>query len=300
MKVVHFIVNPIAGKGKAVITEQYLSKYFEKKEYSIAVKHSKYKGHAKLLAEQSLQEKATIIVACGGDGTINEVASCLVHTKVALGIIPIGSGNGLARNLNISMNVEKAIDIIKKSITVKIDVGKINDFYFFSNAGIGFAANTILNFENSKNRRFLSYLKAFFKSIWSYRDTSNTIIDVNGEKEMVLPFLVLVSNTNEMGYNFSMTKKALIDDGLLDMVVIKKLSRIKMIYLGFLFLLGAEHSIREYSYHTIKNTNIEFEDEKPEIIFQIDGELKRIKKDKLQINVHGKSLNVIRPCTKFS
>ena len=299
MKVVHFIVNPIAGKGKSIITAKYLSQYFEKKDFSIVVKHSEYKGHAKLLAEQSLREKAVVIVACGGDGTINEVASCLVHTKFALGIIPIGSGNGLARNLNIPMNIEKAIDIIKKNKTVAIDVGKINDFYFFSNAGIGFAANTILNFENSKNRRFLTYLKAFIKSIWSYRDTSNTIIDFNGKQEMIRPFLVLVSNTNEMGYNFSMTRRALINDGLLDMVVIKKLSRIKMIYLGILFLWGAEHIIREYSYHTIKNTNIEFEDEKNEIVFQIDGELKKVKKNKLQINVIRKSLNVINPNIGF-
>ena len=116
MKTIHFIVNPIAGKGKAIISEQYLSKYFRKREFSIAVKYTEYKGHAKLLTEQSIVQKVDIIVACGGDGTINEIASCLVLTNIALGIIPIGSGNGLARNLKISTNIEKAIGIIKKKI----------------------------------------------------------------------------------------------------------------------------------------------------------------------------------------
>ena len=101
MKIVHFIVNPIAGKGNPDITEEYLSKYFGKENFRLVVKYSEYKGHAKVLTKQSIKEKAEIIVACGGDGTINEVGSCLVPTVIALGIIPIGSGNGLARNLKI-------------------------------------------------------------------------------------------------------------------------------------------------------------------------------------------------------
>lgn len=295
MKIVHFIVNPIAGKGKPIITDQYLSKYFEKKDFSVAVKYSEYKGHAKLLTEQSIKQKADIIVACGGDGTINEIASCLVHTNIPLGIVPIGSGNGLARNLKISTDIEKAINIIKINNTIAIDVGKINDNYFFSNTGIGFAANTILNFESSKNRRLLTYLTASVRSIWSYRNNTSYTIDINGKQETICPFLIFISNTNVMGYNFSMTRKAILNDGLLDMVVINKLNRLKMIYLAFLFLFGVEHTIREYSYHKIKNTTIAFENKNSETVFQIDGELKGVKKSKLQINVLNKSLNVLSP-----
>jgi len=294
MKVVHFIVNPIAGKGKAVITEQYLSKYFEKKEYSIAVKHSKYKGHAKLLAEQSLQEKATIIVACGGDGTINEVASCLVHTKVALGIIPIGSGNGLARNLNIPMNVEKAIDIIKKNKMVAIDVGKVNDDYFFSNMGLGFLAKTISKFECLEKRRFTNYLKAILLSVPSYKSDSKYLVRCNGKEKLFRPFFILVSNTNELGYNVSLTKNALLNDGLFDIVIIDKLNPLKLIYFVVLFLIGAENQIKEH--HSCKTQNATIESMGPipkNTSYQLDGEFKSSGPQNLQLEVLTKSLHVL-------
>ena len=93
MKNVHFIVNPIAGKGDSTINEVLLSQYFEAKHFDLCLKISNYPGHATELTKASLHEGAHIIVACGGDGTINEVASCLVGTDIPLGIIPFGSGN---------------------------------------------------------------------------------------------------------------------------------------------------------------------------------------------------------------
>ena len=295
METIHFIVNPISGKGKSIITAQYLSDYFDKKDYSVTVKYSEYKGHAIPLTQQSIKEKAAIIVACGGDGTINEVASCLVNTDIALGIIPIGSGNGLARNLKISTNIESAINSIKENSTIAIDVGKINDDYFFSNTGIGFVADTISKFESSTNRRLPTYLLATAQAVWSYRNNTGYTIETNGKQETITPFLILISNTNVMGYNFSMTRSAKLNDGLLDLVIIDKLSRIKMIYFGFLFLFGLEHTIREYSYQLIKSATISLKDEDSEILFQIDGELKRTDKTKLQIAVFKKSLMVISP-----
>ena len=295
MKIVHFIVNPIAGRGKPIITEEYLLNYFEKRDFSIVVMYSEYRGHAKFLTEQSIREKVDIIVACGGDGTINEIASCLVHTNISLGIVPIGSGNGLAHNLKISTNIKKAIKIIKNNNPIAIDVGTINDNYFFSNIGIGFPAKAILNFESSRNRRLIAYLKATFNSIITFKNDTKYRIKANGKEDELYPFLMFISNTNVMGYNFSMTKKAILDDGLLDMVIIGKLNRLKMVYLAFLFLFGIEHTIREYSYQKIKNTTIAFESKNFKNVIQIDGELKRIEKDNLQINVFNKSLHVLSP-----
>ena len=295
MKIIHFIVNPISGKGKPTITAQYLSNHFDKKDYSVTVRYSEYKGHAIPLTVQSIKEKADIIVACGGDGTINEVASCLVNTNITLGIIPIGSGNGLARNLKISTNIEKAIKNLKENGTIAIDVGKINDEYFFSNTGIGFVANTISKFESSTNRRLHTYILATIQAVWSYRNNTNYIIDTNGKKQTISPFLILISNTNIMGYNFSMTRKAKLNDGLLDLIIIDKLSRVKMIYFGFLFLFGLEHTIREYSYQLIKRASITFETENPETLYQIDGELRKTDTSNLEIDVFKRSLIVISP-----
>lgn len=247
MKIVHFIVNPIAGKGKAMITQSFLSGFFEKEDYHVVVKYSEYKGHATALTQQSIHEKAEIIVACGGDGTINEVACCLVNSSIILGIIPMGSGNGLARNLKIPKQLKEAILHIKNQKETKIDVGRINGNYFFSNTGFGFAANTIANFESSENRRLITYIKAILHSIWSFKSTVRYTITMNGKAKVVYPFLVFVSNTNVMGYNFSITRKAKLNDGLLDVVIIDRLNRLKKLYFALLFLLGMEHRIKEYS-----------------------------------------------------
>ena len=293
MKIVHFIVNPIAGKGNPDITEEYLSKYFGKENFRLVVKYSEYKGHAKVLTKQSIKEKAEIIVACGGDGTINEVGSCLVPTDIALGIIPIGSGNGLARNLKIPKSMDKALAIIKNQNTVAIDVGQINERYFFSNIGFGFTANIISNFESSRNRRLYTYLKATIQSIWSYKNNTDYTIEINGKEKVLFPFLVFVSNTNVMGYNFSMTRKAILNDGLLDLVIISKLNRLKIFYLALLFLVGIEHTIREYSYHRVENATIKVGNRELEIPFQIDGEFRTIKNREFQIDIIKGGLNVI-------
>ncbi len=295
MKIVHFIVNPIAGKGKPIITDKYLSKYFPNKDYQIIVKYSEYKGHAKLLTKQSVKEKAEIIVACGGDGTINEVASQLVQTKVALGILPMGSGNGLARNLKIPRSLEKALTVIKSHKLIAIDVGSINGRYFFSNTGIGFAANAIANFESSRKRRLPTYLKATAQSIWSYRNNTNYTIDVNGKQQVIRPFLIFISNTNVMGYNFSITRKAILNDGFLDVVIIDKLNRWKILYFGLLFLIGMEAAIKEYSYQKIKTATIKVENPEFGVLVQIDGELKTFIKKELPVDIHRRGLNVIGP-----
>ncbi|MBD0777034.1 diacylglycerol kinase family lipid kinase [Maribacter sp. ANRC-HE7] len=293
MKIVHFIVNPIAGKGKSRITKHYLSAYFEKNYFSIVVKHSSYKGHATLLVQQSINEKAEIIVACGGDGTINEVASCLVNSKILLGIIPIGSGNGLARNLKIPKNIKKAIQRIKEQKATSIDVGRINGEYFFSNIGFGFAANTISNFESSSNRRLFTYLKATLQSIRSFKNDAKYTIEINGKEAVLNPFLVFISNTNIMGYNFSITRKAILNDGFLDVVIIDRLNKFKILYFAFLFLLKYEHKIKEYSYHRVKNATIKIENQDIEIIFELDGELKRTNPVELHLEVLKESLKVI-------
>ncbi len=293
MKIIHFIVNPIAGKGKTDITLQSLSKYFEEKTYHIAVKYSEYKGHARLLTQQSVIDKADIIVACGGDGTINEVASCLVKTKVVLGIIPIGSGNGLARNLKIPKQLKKAITVIKTQNEIAIDVGSINGKYFFSNTGFGFVANAILNFEKAKNRRLISYLKAISQSLWSYKNNIKYRFIIQGKESVFCPFLVFVSNTNEMGYNFSITRSAKLNDGFLDLIIIDKLSRIKMMYLAFLFLVGNESKIKEYSYYKLQDATINLQNNELPIIFQLDGELKRSDAIDWQLEIHKESLRVI-------
>ena len=135
-----FIVNPNSGSANHEIKLDYLQSKFDPND-ELIIKETKYQFHAKELVVEALNEHADVIVACGGDGTINEVASALVKKNIPLGIIPAGSGNGLATNLGIPKDIDKAIEIIKSNNIHTIDVGRVEDNYFFSNVGFGIDAD---------------------------------------------------------------------------------------------------------------------------------------------------------------
>ena len=223
MKHIHFIVNPIAGKGNNNINLVLLERYFNKKAFNLTIKPTSYKKHAIKLTQESISEQADIIVACGGDGTINEVASCLVNTSITLGIIPIGSGNGLSSNLKIPKDINKALELIKKQVTKRIDVGQLNNNYFFSNTGIGFDAQVIKNYEAYKDRTLTSYIKATLKSLRKANKLIEVETTLNGLTLEHKPFLIFISNSNELGYKVSLTPKASLEDGKLDILIVPKL-----------------------------------------------------------------------------
>ncbi|WP_445738264.1 diacylglycerol/lipid kinase family protein [Mariniflexile sp.] len=289
---IHFIVNPIAGKGNNNIGLDLLEAYFDTNLYNIVIKTADYKKHAIKLTQESISERAAIIVACGGDGTINEVASCLVHTSVTLGIIPLGSGNGLASHLNIPKNIDKALQLIKLQLTKQIDVGLLNKDYFFSNTGIGFDAQVIKNYEASNGRTLTSYIKAALKSL----KKSDKLIDVETKlKGHIInhrPFLIFISNSNELGYKVSLTPKASLEDGMLDILIVSKLSVIKIIVFMLLMALKRHHILKEVSTYQTENIKIT-QKNRPLFQIQIDGEFKMIKSRTIEITVLEKALNVI-------
>ncbi len=289
---IHFIVNPIAGSGKHSFSEVFLHGYFEKSNYHITLKLSTYKGHAIDLTKESINQKADIVVACGGDGTINEVASTLVETNIPLGIIPVGSGNGLASNLGIPRNIKKAIAIIKKNTQTRIDVGCVNDRYFFSNTGFGFSASVIENYENSQKRTIYHYLKATLKAFKAFSNRKESAIEIEGVGTFVNPFLIFISNSNELGYKVSLTPKASLQDGELDVMIVTKISKFKMLVFGVLMLFKKPELLKEVTCFQTKNIVLV---RKQGTIFesQADGELLKIKEESVSISVKEKAIVVI-------
>ena len=289
---IHFIVNPIAGSGHHSFSEPFLQDYFEADKYCITIKSSTCKGHAIELTKESIQQKADIIVACGGDGTINEVASTLVGTTIPLGIIPTGSGNGLASNLNIPKNIKKALSIIKNKNCTLIDVGCINQRYFFSNTGFGFTAKVIENYEVLQKRTFWYYVNASFKSFQEFPKKGEVIISIDDKIDMVNPFLIFVSNSNVMGYNVSLTPKALLKDGLLDVLIVPKISKFKMLLFGICMLIKKTEWLKEVKHYQTTELKLA---RKNGAFFesQIDGETLKIKEHNLSISVKENSLSVL-------
>lgn len=288
---IHFIINPISGNGKHNITTAYLLNQFPKEQYQIEVHYTKQKKHAVELAKAAVAKNPDYIVACGGDGTINEVASCLVGSTIKLGIIPVGSGNGLASNLNIPQNFDKAAAIIKKGNTVSIDVGKINQYFFFSNMGIGIDALIIKKYEHSGNRTLSSYVKAALSSSLQFKP-QQTIVSYEQKILEVNPFMLFISNSNEMGYNMSLTPNAKLNDGVLDMVIIPQLTFLEKLLLGFNVLRNSIEKFKKAQHTPVREILIEL----PQKIFidaQIDGEFQNLKTNVIQVNILPASMQVL-------
>ena len=289
---IHFIVNPIAGQGHAPLTKEGLEPYFIKGVHELTIKISEYKAHAPILTKESIVEKADIIVACGGDGTINEVATCLIGTNIPLGIVPMGSGNGLASNLKIPKNRRRALEIIRNKHQEHIDVGQINDRFFFSNTGVGFDASLIKHYESSEKRTLLGYIRACALTFKDIKTKDPLTIGINEETPMLSPFIVLISNSNEMGYKLSLTPKASLQDGKLDVLVIQKIGRLKMLWLGVLIVIRKVHWLKESKSFQTKSVQLQ----RQQASFfdtQVDGEHHRMETPLLKVSLLEKSLCVL-------
>lgn len=288
-----FIVNPIAGKGLGKVISKEIEEYFLGKDVNITVHFTQKAYHATLLAKDFVLQNPLAIVACGGDGTINEVAQALVGTSIPLGIIPIGSGNGLASNLGISSKVNKALDIVCKQSSTFIDVGKLNDSYFFSNIGMGIDADVIHRYAQGGTRNFYGYLKASLKSVYGYSAKSFKVqIDRDSEFKDSFYFL-FCSNSNQAGYGISFSPQAQLSDGKLDFLAIKKLNLLEQLYFSFCVLTHRINRMKKA--RVLQAKEIEFLADSPGITLQIDGEDAKIESKEIKVKVLEKSLKVLVP-----
>ncbi len=285
-----FIVNPNSGSAKHEITLDFLQANFHPSD-EIIVKETQFQFHAKQLVAEAIEENADVIVACGGDGTINEVANALVNTKIALGIIPAGSGNGLASNLAIPKDINKAIEIIKKNTVHTIDVGRVEDKYFFSNLGFGIDAEVIKTYEENQKRTITGYFDASIKTLLNYKSKLFRIY-IDGaiiEKNF---YYLFCSNSNIAGYGISFTPKADLADGELDLLMIEDLDVFEQFYFSVLVLAKKIDLLEKANYKKVKKFKIESLDGEP-ITYQIDGEIFKSTSLQVKVKVIPNALNII-------
>lgn len=255
------------------------------------VRYSTYKGHAILLTKEAIANGAAVVVAVGGDGTVNEVARCLVQTPVVLGVIPIGSGNGLARNLGIPVKLKLAMAVLKKFETRKIDIGQVNNLYFFCNLSIAFSAHVIHNYDEISGRGFLAYSKAFGKTLLHFKYDPVDLLE-QGVNYQATPFIFLISNTNQLGYNKTLTPTASLFDGKLDFIQVERSHFIAL----SLFMLCAFFKIFPpfLKVRRKQMTSMEIIPKRTPIRLQLDGEkLWWEEKKSLKVRVLPQSLYVI-------
>lgn len=288
-KYIKFIYNPRSG---LIHPEQFIRKiiayYFPQNLCHYDFSITEEKGHAYEIAQQAVKAGYDIVVAIGGDGTVNETASGLVNSEATLGIIPNGSGNGLARGLGIPISIRRAAKIVTTGQTRSIDVGQISGRYFFVIAGLGLDAKIGKRFDESKMRGPAPYYIAGFREFFRYHEPEYKI-KFDGQTIKTRALVVAVANTKQYGNNAIIAPNAKPDDGLLDLAIIQPTSFVSaMYYLPTLFTGRIDRAPFTRIYRA---TKFEIHREFP-APYTLDGEVFE-GKTPLKVTMLPKSLKVI-------
>lgn len=227
-----FVVNPISGtEGKEQILHL-LDERLDRQRYEAEVVYTERAGHAVEIAADKARQGYYAVVAIGGDGTINEVARSLVHTDTALGIIPCGSGNGLARHLRIPMEARRAIDVINGGLVDTIDYGRINDRPFFCTCGVGFDAFVSLKFAQAGKRGPLTYIEKTLMESLKYKPETYDL-EMDGISSHYKAFVIACGNASQYGNNAYIAPQATLNDGLLDITILEPFTLLEVPALSF-------------------------------------------------------------------
>ncbi|HEY4322400.1 MAG TPA: diacylglycerol kinase family protein [Mucilaginibacter sp.] len=282
-----FIINPISGGKKKDGVPELIEKYLDKETLQPVIVFSDGVSHAQQIAMEAVN-KFDLIVAVGGDGTINEVASAIVGSDTILGIIPYGSGNGLSRFLGISLNAKKAIKMLNSGRVEVIDSGKVNGKPFFNMAGMGFDAHIAEVFSHIEKRGFVNYIKSSIREIANYHSQTYQL-NIDGTVYEREAFMLSFANSSQYGNNAHISPHASVQDGLLDVCIIKKFPLWRFPEMGLRMITKKSEGT---SYvEIIRGKKIHVKRDNPGPV-HLDGEPK-IKGTDIEIDVVPASLRVI-------
>lgn len=215
-----FIMNPISGTANKAGIPEIIANTLDTSMFDYEICLTEHAGHAFELASHAKEAGINIVVAIGGDGTVNEVAKAIVHSQTALGIIPCGSGNGLARHLMLPMHIKKAIEIINRCEIHELDYGIINGHPFFCTCGMGFDAFVSMKFAEAGKRGPITYAENILKEGLKYEPETYEIIDEQGTTSYKA-FLISCANASQYGNNAYIAPQASMSDGLMDVIIME-------------------------------------------------------------------------------
>ena len=223
-----YIVNPISGtKNKSSIQEVIKTKTTAT-GFGFDIYPSVANGDYSFLEHTIKERKVTDIIIAGGDGTINQVINSLRKFDVQFGILPCGSGNGLAFSAGIPKNIQKALDIVLKGKSQLTDAFTINDSFACMLCGLGFDAQVAHDFANDPNRGLTTYIKQTVKNFFTAKAYPFKIV-TNGKEFSTDAFFISIANSNQFGNNFKIAPKASLTDGMLDIVIMTKQNKLSML-----------------------------------------------------------------------
>lgn len=288
MKKIAFIINPISGKRKKKDIPRLIQQRMDKNVFSITIAFTEYVGHATVLARRFVEENYYAVVAVGGDGTVNEVAAGVRDTQTALGIVPMGSGNGFARFVGIPTQITKAIELLNSTMPTYIDYGLVNEIPFFATIGIGFDAAVARDFVET-NRGLWNYIRTVIKCFRNYQTQKYQVLASNINVNTTA-FLISVANIGEWGNGACIAPKADYKDALLDVVMVDKLSLSDA--LRFAVHLFTKRMDKNKHARIIKTKELMIRSENAAILIHVDGTPITLEKD-LMIKIVHKGLKVL-------
>lgn len=290
MKRLRFIINPISGIFKKKNIPRLIEERLSRSEFEWEICYTEAPGHACELAREAVDKGIEIVAAAGGDGTINEIGSELVGGETSLAVIPVGSGNGLARCLNIPTERRKAIDLINTGRELVIDAPTLNGQYFFSVAGVGFDALVSHQFALTKQRGFFEYARLITQNYFQY-EFNQYELEVNGEIIQDELFFLTIANSGQFGYEVKIAPGAELTDGQFELVLVKAHPKWKVGYLVSILMMGL---VEETKYARIIQTDYAKIRTRKPIFTQIDGDALR-EEDEIEVKMGSEKLKIIVP-----
>ena len=224
-----YFINPISGTGNKTLVLDIIKKITTEQQIPFEVLHTNAEANYAYLREKINSEKITDIIVCGGDGTVNQLANALQNVAVNIGIIPMGSGNGLAFAAGIPRRADKALQVILKGNAEYIDSFYINGKFSCMLCGLGFDAQVAHDFARQKKRGLWTYIKQSLKNFFIGKTYPFQLL-VNETIITTEAFFISIANSNQFGNNFTIAPQASLKDGLLDIVVVNKMSKLRVVW----------------------------------------------------------------------
>jgi diacylglycerol kinase (ATP) len=291
-----YIINPISGVRKKSGLQKLIEEKTKEKNIHFKIFPSVASGDYSFLSSLIKEEKITDVIVAGGDGTLSQVVGSLMNENVNFGVIPCGSGNGLAMAAGISKQPLKALNIILNGHPRSVDGFFINDRFSCMLTGIGFDAKVAHEFANQPKRGLKTYAVLVGKNFFSAKSYPFTI-ESNGLKFSTEAYFISIANSNQFGNNVTIAPKALLSDGLLDVVIVKKTAKplllynlIKQIFAGKLEKMETSLKL-PVIYFQAKQVSIENTSLAP---IHIDGDPSETY-EKLKIKIVPKCFKLIQP-----
>ncbi|MBI1289278.1 MAG: YegS/Rv2252/BmrU family lipid kinase [Flavobacteriales bacterium] len=287
---IRIIVNPVSGSGRRKKMLKAIETELDSNKFDFEVVRTEYHRHAIELTQEGIDSGCEAVIIAGGDGSINQVGQTLAGTDVALGILPAGSGNGLARSLGIPMNPKKAVQNLNNFHFRTIDTGLANGKAFMNMAGVGFDSAVCDAFHQQKTRGLFKYFVLGVNLIWNYK-LQTYKVTADGREFERKAWQIDLANSSQYGNDALVAPKALVDDGMLDAVVLNPMPIPQMFINFYRLFQGTLHQSKYIK--TFKFKKMTITQERPDVS-HLDGDPFDLGKV-VEIEINPASLKVIVP-----